>query len=374
MSSARRKASRERAQGRRTWGGLVFGVLLTLASVTSAEGKAGAGQLDPALLFEAEDITSGGFERLALDGARSFAALYGVPVEIYTPGKVATRSQGADERERLSVLVSNALGAGHTVIVGVGYSFSALFDAVAPDHPGVRFVVLDDAVSQPNVQSLMFREEEGSYLVGALAAQVTRSGVLGFVGGKDIPLIRKFGCAFAQGAHDQRSDVKVVWRMTGTTNLAWGNPERGGQLAQALVAEGADVVYHAAGQTGDGVIRAATAAGAFAIGVDVNQNGQVPGRVLTSMLKRTDVAVFLALKDLAEGRWQPGVRRLGLKEGAIDWALDGNNILLITEERQAILDDLRFAIIAGRVKVIDYDAEGRSCPFLDFGPEAPDDL
>ncbi|GEO81839.1 BMP family ABC transporter substrate-binding protein [Pararhodospirillum oryzae] len=324
----------------------------------------------PALLFEVDDIDSSAFEKAALDGARSFSALNGVPVTPYTPGGVAQRAQGADDNERFRAVAQAAVQAGHPVVVGVGYAFSAIFDSLAPLYPNVRFIMLDDAVQQPNVESLLFREEEGAYLVGALAALATRSGRLGFVGGRDIALIRKFGCAFMQGARDQRPDVSVAWRMTGTTSLAWFDPTRGARLARELVAGGADVIFHAAGQTGDGVIQATTGAGRLAIGVDVNQNGQAPGRVLTSMLKRTDIAVFLALKDLSEGHWTPGVRRLGLREGAVDWALDENNIPLIPEDWQDTLDRLRFAILAGQVRVANYEQEGR-CAFADFGPLPP---
>ena len=188
------------------------------------------------------------------------------------------------------------------------------------------------------MQSIVFKEHEGSFLVGLLAAQASKTGKVGFVGGMDIPLIRKFACGYVQGVKYAKKDAEVFQNMTGTTGAAWNDPVKGGELAKSQIDRGADVIYHAAGGTGIGVLRAAADAGKLGIGVDSNQNGLHPGKVLTSMLKRVDVATYNTFKTAKDGTWKPGVSVLGLKEDGVGWALDDNNKTLVTAEMKAAAD------------------------------------
>ena len=176
---------------------------------------------------------------------------------------------------------------------------------------------------------MLFKEHEGSFLVGMAAAMSSRTGRIGFVGGMDVPLIRRFAVGYEEGAKHVNPDILVYRDMTGTTPAAWRNPAKGGELARGQFRRGADVVYAAAGATGLGVYQAAREAGKLAIGVDSNQNYLHPGTMLTSMIKRVDLAVYEAFKSARDGSWKGGVRILGLAEGGVGWALDEHNRSLV---------------------------------------------
>ena len=212
------------------------------------------------------------------------------------------------------------------------------------------------------MRNYVFAEHEGSYLVGVLAGMATESDTVGFVGGMDIPLIRKFACGYVGGVKAADPDAEVFQNMTGTTGAAWTDPVRGGELAKSQFAQGADVVYHAAGGTGLGVIQAAADEGKLAIGVDSNQNGIAPGHVLTSMLKRVDVAVYDAFDDVRNGEWSAGFEVLGLAEGGVDYAMDEHNADLVTDEMKAAAEEAKAKIIAGEIEVHDYMSDS-SCPY-----------
>jgi basic membrane protein A and related proteins len=246
---------------------------------------------------------------------------------------------------------------GASPIVSIGFAQASALAQVAKDFPKIKFAIVDAKVDLPNVQSILFKEHEGSYLVGAMAAMVSKSGKVGFVGGMDIPLIRKFQCGYEQGAKATAPKLEVFSNMTGTTSTAWNDPTRGGELAKSQFAKGADVVFAAAGGTGVGVYQAAKDAGKLAIGVDSNQNHVQPGTMLTSMVKRVDVAVYNVLKA-----WKPGVSVLGLKEGGVDYALDEHNAKLVPAALKARVDAVKADIIAGKVKVADYMADN-ACKF-----------
>ena len=250
---------------------------------------------------------------------------------------------------------------GEDPIIAIGFPFASALDKIAGDFPKTRFVIIDAVVDKPNVQSVVFKEQEGGYLVGLMGALASKSGKIGMVGGMDLPIIRRIACGYERGAKAARADVAVLQSYAGDTPAAFTDPARGAELARSEIAQGADVVLQAAGQTGLGVLRAAADAKVLGIGSDSNQNGLYPGHVLTSLLKRTDNAVYLALEDAASGNWKPGARLLGLAEGGLDIAIDDNNRPLLTKNIEAAVDKAKAAIIAGTLTVPDWTAT-RSCP------------
>jgi len=233
--------------------------------------------------------------------------------------------------------------------------------AVAAEFPQVRFVIIDSVVDAPNVQSIVFREEQGSFLAGMIAALKSTTGRIGFVGGMDVPLIRKFACGYVQGARAANPRIEVLQNMTGSTPSAWNDPVRGAELTRSQIERGADVVFHAAGATGNGVLQAASDAGKFGIGVDSNQNMLHPGHVLTSMVKQLDVATRATLVAARDGTWKPGTQVLGLAEDGVGLAFDSNNAGLVTPEMRARIDAAKAEIVAGRISVHDY-MSNNSCP------------
>jgi basic membrane protein A and related proteins len=241
---------------------------------------------------------------------------------------------------------------GASPIIGIGFGQASSIEKVAKEFPKLQFAIIDMVVDLPNVQSVVFKEQEGSFLVGVMAAQASKTGKVGFVGGMDIPLIRKFQCGYEQGAKYANPKVDVFGNMTGTTGAAWNDPARGGELAKAQFAKGADVVFAAAGGTGVGVYQAAKDGGKLAIGVDSNQNHLQPGTMLTSMLKRVDVAVY----NVAKGH-KAGISVLGLKEGGVDYAMDEYNAKLVTADMKKRVEAAKADIVSGKIKVADYMAD-----------------
>ena len=250
---------------------------------------------------------------------------------------------------------------GHDPILAVGFQYASSLDKVAAEFPETRFAIIDTVIDRPNVQSIVFKEHEGSFIVGVLAAMAAEGGKVGFVGGMDVPLIRRFACGYVLGARHARPEVEVFQNMTGTTGAAWNDPVKGGELAKSQFDRGAEVVYHAAGSTGLGVLQAAADAGRLGIGVDSNQNHLHPGHVLTSMLKRVDVAAYDVFDSARRGTWKPGVRVLGLKEEGVGWSLDEYNEALVTPAMKAAADEAAKGIIAGDIEVHDY-VTGGECP------------
>ena len=239
-----------------------------------------------------------------------------------------------------------------------GFSWGTALTTVAAEFPDTKFVVIDAVVDAPNVQSIIFDEHTGSFLVGAIAALKSTTGTVGFVGGMDVPIIHKFYCGYAQGAKAANPDIKLIENYTGTTPAAWNDPVTAGELTKAQFDAGADVVFAAAGGSGLGVLQAAADAGKFSIGVDSNQNYLHPGSVLTSMLKRVDVAVQTSL---TEANFKPGLTVLGLAESGVGYSLDEHNAALIPDDMKAKVDDLSAKIQSGEIVVQDYTADN-TCP------------
>ena len=325
--------------------------LLGLFAFSMMSATALAADVKPALIFDLGGKFDKSFNEAAFNGAEKFKTETGIEYREFEISNDAQREQALRRfAER-----------GHNPVVTAGFSYASAMETVAPEFPDTDFVVIDAVVEQPNVRSVVFNEHEGSYLVGVLAAMASKTGKVGFVGGMDIPLIQKFACGYVQGVKATNPDAEVFQSMTGTTGAAWNDPVRGGELAKSQIDQGADVVYHAAGGTGIGVLQAAADAGALGIGVDSNQNYLHPGQVLTSMLKRVDLATYNAMMDVQNGSFTPGVQVMGLAEDGVGWALDDNNKDLITPEMQKAADDAQAKIISGEIKVHDYTTDG-ACP------------
>lgn len=242
---------------------------------------------------------------------------------------------------------------GYDLIVGVGFAQAPIMNDVARDYPNLKFAIIDGLIDLPNVASLNFKEHEGSFLVGMIAARTTKTGKIGFVGGMDIPLIHKFETGYAEGARYANPKIEVFENYVGVTDAAWNNPGKGKELAKAQIDRGADVIFQAAGNSGLGVFDAAEDAHKLAIGVDSNQNWVKPGFILTSMIKRVDVAVFNAVKEVVDNSFKGGIHEFGMDTDGIGYALDDYNRDLIP---QPVLDEVERAkkdIIAGRIKVTD---------------------
>ena len=250
---------------------------------------------------------------------------------------------------------------GSDPIIAVGFGQAAALSKVAKEFPKTRFSIIDMVVDLPNVQSIIFKEHEGSFLVGVLAAMKSKSGKVGFVGGMDIPLIHKFACGYVQGVKYINSGTTVYQKMTGTTPAAWSDPARGASLAKTMFDSGADIVYAAAGSTGLGVLQSAADNGKMSIGVDSNQNHLQPGSVLTSMLKRVDVAAYEVFKTGYDNSWKAGFKVLGLAEDGVGWALDEHNSKLVSSAMKSKVEQVRKGIISGSIKVHDYMSNNK-CP------------
>ena len=308
---------------------------------------------EPALMYDLGGKFDKSFNEAAYNGAQRWAEETG---NSYREIEVTAEAQRVQFATRLAE-------AGFNPVVVLGFQNAATLEEVAPKYPDTSFVLVDMVVDLPNVRSVIFQEHEGSYLVGMLAAMATDSNTIGFIGGMDIPLIRHFGCGYAQGAKAVNPDVTVIANMTGTTPAAWNDPVKGGELTKAQISQGADVIYAAAGGTGVGVLQAAADADVLSIGVDSNQNHLHPGQVLTSMIKRVDNAVFNAFSD-GPGL-DTGVVVMGLPDDGVGYALDENNAPLISADMKAAVDDAREKIIAGEIEVVSY-YENDSCPAHDF--------
>jgi basic membrane protein A and related proteins len=322
---------------------LTVPLLVAMALTTFAVAQ----EFSPAVVFDMGGKFDKSFNEAAYAGAERFKKETGIAYREFEVTNEAQREQA----------LRNMARRGAQIVVGIGFSQASGMEKVAREFPSTKFAIIDAVVDLPNVQSIVFKEHEGSFLVGMAAAMASKSGKVGFVGGMDIPLIRKFALGYDEGAKYVNPKIEIFQNMTGTTPAAWSDPTRGGELARGQFDRGADVVYAAAGATGLGVLQAAKDKGRLAIGVDSNQNHLHPGTILTSMVKRVDLAVYEAFKTAKDGTWKPGLRNLGVAEGGVGWALDQHNRSLITPEMEKRLTQARADIIAGKIKVSDYMAK-----------------
>jgi basic membrane protein A len=313
-----------------------------LGVLAAAMAASFAAVAEPAIIYDLGGKFDKSFNEAAYNGMEKWKKESG---KKYLEFEVTNESQREQSVRRMAEK-------GASPIISVGFSQASAVEKVSKEFPKLNFVIVDMVVDGPNVQSVVFKEQEGSFLVGTMAALASKSGKVGFVGGMDIPLIRKFECGYEQGAKAANPKAEVFQNMTGTTGAAWNDPARGGELAKAQFAKGADVVFAAAGGTGTGVYQAAKDSGKLAIGVDSNQNHLQPGTMLTSMLKRVDVAVYNVSKS-----FKPGLTVLGLKEGGVDYAMDDNNAKLVTADMKKKVEAAKSDIISGKIKVADYMAD-----------------
>jgi basic membrane protein A and related proteins len=326
-------------------------VILGIVAAAATAFAAHAADVKPAVIYDMGGKFDKSFNEAAFNGAEQWKKETGSDYREFEISDAAQREQA----------LRRFAQDGNQPIVAMGFAQAAAVEKVAKEFPDVKFAIIDMVVDLPNVRSIVFKEQEGSYLVGIMAAMASKTGKVGFIGGMDIPLIRRFGCGYAGGVKAANPSAEVFENMTGTTPEAWNDPVKGGELAKSQFDRGADVVYAAAGGTGIGVLQAAKDAGKLSIGVDSNQNGLQPGSVLTSMLKRVDVAVNTAFKDGASDKWG-GIQVLGLKEGGVDYAMDDNNKSLVTPEMTAAVEKAKADIIAGTIEVHDFMADN-ACPY-----------
>ena len=307
---------------------------------------------EPGLIIDLGGKFDKSFNEAAYNGAKRW-------VEETGGSYVETELQSEAQREQNMRKMAER---GANPIVVLGFANASTLEKVAPDYPDTTFAIVDILVDAPNVKSIVYAEHEGSYLVGMLAAMASKTGTVGFVGGMDIPLIRKFACGYVQGVKAVNPDATVIQNMTGTTPAAWNDPVKGGELTRTQISQGADVVYAAAGGTGVGVLQAAADAGVFSIGVDSNQNYLHPGSVLTSMLKRVDNATYEVFSGGVEG-FEAGISVMDLGAEGVGYAVDENNEALITDEMRAAVEDAKAKIITGEIEVHDYMSSD-SCPVM----------
>jgi basic membrane protein A and related proteins len=314
-------------------------MMLRAATAALVALAATAAHADPAVIYDMGGKFDKSFNQAGYNGAERWKKESG---KGYLEFEITNPTQREQALRRMAERGANP-------VVGIGFSQGSSMEKVAKDFPKLQFAIIDAVVNQPNVQSIVFKEHEGSFLVGMMAALASKTGKVGFIGGMDIPLIRRFQCGYEQGAKYANPKVQTSANMTGTTPSAWNDPARGTELAKAQFAAGVDVIFAAAGGTGTGVYQAAKDGGKLAIGVDSNQNHVQPGTMLTSMVKRVDVATYNAFKGV-----KPGMASLGLKEGGVDYALDEHNAKLVTPEMKQKVDAAKADIIAGKIQVLDY--------------------
>ena len=323
-----------------------------LGGVALSALMAGAAMADGALVYDGGGKFDKSFNEAAYNGAEKFKAEGGAYQDLEISGD-AMREQA----------IRQFASRGNNPIVLPGFSWETALRAVAPEFPDTKFTIIDTVVDLPNVQSVVFKEHEGSYLVGILAAMKSETGKIGVVPAFNFDLLEAFACGYAQGAKSVNPDIEVLETYVGTGFEAFNDPVKATEVAKSQLDQGVDVIFQVSGGSGAGVLQAAADAGKFGIGVDTNQNHLHPGSVLTSMLKRVDVATYNAMKGVADGTWAPGVIVLGLAEEGVGAAFDDNNAPLITPEMKAAVDKASADIISGAVVVHDFRTD-KTCPAL----------
>jgi basic membrane protein A len=326
----------------------VAAALLAAALATPATAQ----DFKPAVVYDMGGKFDKSFNEGVYNGIERFKKETGIEVMEFEVTNETQREQA----------ITRMAQRGASVVLGVGFSQADAMDKVSQEYPDTKFAIIDVYwLDQPNLRQYRFEEHEGSYLVGIAAAMASESGTVGFVGGMDVPLIRKFACGYKQGVKATKADATVIENMTGTTPAAWNDPTKGAELASSQIDRGADVVYHAAGGTGLGVIRAVADKDKLAIGVDSNQEDVAPGHVLTSMLKRVDNAAYDTMMDAMKGEFTAGIVSLGVAQDGVGYVANEKNAELLTEDMRKAMEDAKAKIVSGEIKVHNYE-DDQSCP------------
>ncbi len=336
---------------------LLVALFLITSCGTSTEAVADKGKIKVGIVFDIGGKNDRSFNAAAWEGVRRANQDLDIVLRDVEPGNPTS----------IEPAMRAFAEKNFDLIIGVGFAQGPIMERVAKDYPNIKFAIVDgvildkDGKPLPNVASLVFREHEGSYLVGMIAAEKSKSGVIGFVGGMDIPLIHRFETGYEEGARSVNPNIRVVDNYVGVTDSAWNNPGKGKELALNQIDQGADVIFTAAGNSGLGAFDAVEQYGRnssgeankFVIGVDSNQNGQRPGFVLTSMVKRVDNAVYDVVKEVKEGKFQGGFHAFGLDKDGVAYAMDENNKALIPPDVINKVEDAKKKIVAGEIKVTD---------------------
>jgi len=307
----------------------------------------GGGKAKIGLVFDVGGLGDKSFNDAAHRGLMKAKDELAIEVQYIEPGDGSDRESAIRQRA----------AKGDDLVIGVGFIFSDDITKLAKEFPNVKFACIDYNLPEgvdkppPNLVGLRFREHEASFLVGAIAGRVTKTKKLGFVGGMKIPLIRKFEVGYEKGVKQVCPDCQIFSAYAGTEPKAFADPSKGKELAIAQYGRGADIVYHASGKTGDGVFDAAKEQKKMAIGVDSDQFHVAPCCVLTSMLKKVDVAVYDTIKKVTEGKFEGGVHEFGLVDDGVGFVYDDNNKDRIPPEVVAEMKDLTQKIIDGTIKV-----------------------
>lgn len=304
---------------------------------------ADAADFQPGLIYAVGQKFDKSFNEGAFAGAERFKAASGIGYREHLPNSAAQFDQS----------VAALLRRGVTDLVCIGFFYAQPLAGLAPRHPDRRFTLIDAAVDAPNVRSVLFREQEGAFLTGIMAALAAKRPVIGFIGALDIPLIRRYIAGYTQGARHVRPDIEVLVNFVGTTPAAFSDPTTGAEVARLQMDRGAEVIFAGAGVSNLGIFAAAKDGQRLAIGVDSNQNPLYPGTMLTSMLKRVDIAVEESFQQGRNGSWQAGIRQLGLTEGGVDIAIDDHNRPLLNDAMLSAVESARQAIINGTITVAD---------------------
>jgi basic membrane protein A len=330
----------------RTALGAFLAALLVVGCGKKAETPASGTGLKVGLVFDVGGRGDKSFNDAAYAGLERAKRDLGIDFVTLETG------EGTDREAAMRQLAAG----GSKLVFGVGFLFSDDIRQLATEFPETKFACVDYTLKEgealpPNLVALKFKEEEGSYLVGALAALISRTQKVGFVGGMEIPLIKKFEAGYRAGVSAVDPKAKVIVKYAGTTGNAFKDPTKGKELALSEYHQGADIIFHASGSTGLGVFEAAREMNKLAIGVDSDQHDEAPGFVLTSMIKRVDNAVFDTIREVTQGRWSGGVRVFGLAENGVGCVYDERNQALIPDPVRKTVDSLRAEIVAGRIKV-----------------------
>jgi basic membrane protein A len=331
--------------------GLVCALLLAGTSCNQEMRADERGKLRVGIVFDIGGKDDRSFNAAAWEGVKRAAKDFPIVLRDVEPGNptsIEPAMRAFAER-------------GYDLIIGVGFAQAPIMDVVAKDYPNIQFAIIDGASNLPNVASLVFKEHEGSYLVGMIAARTSKTGVLGFIGGMDIPLIHKFETGYEEGAKAVNPNVRVIDNYVGVSDSAWNNPGKGKELALAQIGKGADVIFTAAGNSGLGAFDAVEQAGKdasgratkFVIGVDSNQNMVKPGFVLTSMVKRVDNAVYQIVSDVVNKQFKGGFHVYGLESDGVAYAMDDYNKMLIPQDIIQQAEEAKRQIIGGQIKVTD---------------------